>query len=72
MFIKWQRSIYYYESVYEIQKAELLPRLLKQHEVNKCESIKNQFSLKAQNIHPILKCVNKLQWYGKFIGQVKQ
>lgn len=32
--------MYYYESAYEIQNAELVPNLLKQHEV-KCYSIKN-------------------------------
>lgn len=41
LFIKWQKTMYYYESVYEIQNAELFPRLLKQHEVNKCGNTKN-------------------------------
>lgn len=35
------KSMYFYQSVYEMQSAELFPRLVKKHEINKCESIKN-------------------------------
>lgn len=33
--------MYFYQRVYEMQSAELFPRLVKKHEINKCESIKN-------------------------------
>lgn len=38
---KMTKSMYFYQRVYEMQSAELFPRLVKKHEINKCESIKN-------------------------------
>lgn len=40
-FPKMKELMYCYQSVYEMQAAELFPRLVKTHEINKCGSIKN-------------------------------
>lgn len=48
--------MYCYQSVYKTQSAELFPRLVKKHEINKGESTKNELPLKVKNIHPVLKC----------------
>lgn len=38
---KMTKLMYCYQNVYEMQSAELFPRLVKKYEINKCGNIKN-------------------------------